>query len=406
MTSLPTPRFLDRVTPPHNTTLILLAGIGALTTNIFLPSLPSMAEYFRTDYQTMQLSVALYLVMAALGQVIIGPVSDRFGRRPVMLWSIALFLLATAGCLLARDVWVFLGFRMAQAVVIAGFVLSRAAIRDMVPGSQAAAKIAYVTMGMSLVPMASPMLGGAMGQAFGWQSIFVLLLAAGFLVFWISWRDMGETLARREGGMAAQINQYPELLTSRYFWGYCLAATFASGTFFAYLGGAPFIGATTYKLPPALLGLYFGAPSMGYLIGNFISGRYSVRFGLDRMLLAGILCSAGGLSLALLMDASGHGSAGVFFGAMSLVGVGNGLLLPNANAGMLSVRPQLAGSAAGLGGAISIGGGAGLSVLATHLLGPETGAGPLLLLMLCCVALSCLSVLWVIGGARNAPESI
>ncbi len=403
MSSLPAPVLLNRYTPPHITTLILLGGLGALSMNVFLPSLPAMAEYFQVDYRTIQLSVALYLVMAAIGQVILGPVSDRFGRRPVMLWSIVLFMIATAGCLLAREAWVFLWFRMAQAVIVAGFVLSRAAVRDMVPGSQAASMIGYVTMGMSLVPMAAPMLGGALGQAFGWQANFWLLLAGGAVVLWLTWRDMGETFTRQEGGFGAQLREYPELLTSRRFWGYCLASAFASGSFFAYLGGAPYIGSEVYHLAPAMLGLYFGAPSLGYLVGNFISGRFSVRLGINRMLLLGTMIPTLSLLLALAVFGSGAGSAEAFFGFMSLIGLGNGMTLPNANAGMLGVRPKLAGSASGLGGAIMIGAGAALSAYAGTLLGGEAGALPLLWLMFICAALSVLSVLWVSWRDRGFP---
>ena len=403
MSPLPAPTFLNRLTPPHITTLILLGGLGALSMNVFLPSLPAMADYFGVDYRTIQLSVALYLVMAAIGQVILGPVSDRYGRRPVMLWSIILFMIATAGCLLAREAWVFLWFRMAQAVIVAGFVLSRAAVRDMVPGNQAASMIGYVTMGMSLVPMAAPMLGGALGQAFGWQANFWLLLAGGAVVLWLTWSDMGETFTRQEGGFAAQLREYPELLMSRRFWGYCLAAAFASGSFFAYLGGAPYVGSALYNLSPAKLGFYFGAPSLGYLVGNFISGRFSVRLGINRMLLLGTILPTLGLLLSLAFFSSGAGSAEVFFGFMTIIGLGNGMTMPNATAGMLSVRPKLAGSASGLGGAIMIGAGAVLSAYAGTLLGTEAGALPLLWLMFICAALSVLCVLWVIRRDRAFP---
>ena len=139
-------RFLDRGTPPHIVTLVMVAGLSALAMNIFLPSLPGMTEWFATDYRLMQLSVSLYLAASAALQVVIGPISDRFGRRSVLLWSVGLFLFATLGTLLAPNVGVFLVFRMMQAVVAAGMVLSRAVIRDMVPGEQAASMIARTCM--------------------------------------------------------------------------------------------------------------------------------------------------------------------------------------------------------------------------------------------------------------------
>ena len=395
------PIFMDRQSPPHIGTLIVLAGLSALSMNLFLPSLPVMTEYFNTEYRLMQLSVALYLFMAAIGQVIIGPLSDRFGRRSVMLWSILVFMLATLGCILATNIWVFLGFRMAQAAVVAGIVLSRAVVRDIAPTERAASMIGYVTMGMSLVPMVGPMLGGALGQAFGWQSNFWLLLTLGGVVLWLAWSDMGETFTSAGGSFREQARQYPELLTSRRFWGYCLAATFASGAFFAYLGGAPYVGDAVFGLPPARLGFYFGAPALGYLVGNFITGRFSMRIGIHRMLLIGAILLVLGLIPSLLLFRSSMGSAEIFFGFMTIIGLGNGMVLPNANAGMLSVRPRLAGSAAGLGGAIMIGGGALLSGYSGALLRESAGAMPLLWLMFASAVLSLMSVLWVIRAERR-----
>ena len=141
---------------PHVATLVAVTGLSALAMNIFLPSLPAMTDWFATDYRLMQLSVSLYLGVSAGLQIVIGPISDRFGRRPVLLWSVVLFLIATAGTLFAPTVGVFLAFRMMQAVVAAGMVLSRAVIRDMVPANEAASMIGYVTMGMAFVPMVGP----------------------------------------------------------------------------------------------------------------------------------------------------------------------------------------------------------------------------------------------------------
>ena len=151
---------MDRSTPPHIFTLIVLTGLGALSMNIFLPSLPAMSEHFSTDYRVMQLSVALYLAGSAVLQIVVGPISDRYGRRPVLLWGIGIFLVATLGCILAPTIEVFLAFRMLQAVVVVGLVLGRAVVRDMYPQDQAASQIGYVTMGMAVVPMIGPAIGG------------------------------------------------------------------------------------------------------------------------------------------------------------------------------------------------------------------------------------------------------
>jgi MFS transporter, DHA1 family, multidrug resistance protein len=401
MTSRPIIRFLDRSTPPHIVTLTLIAGLSALSMNIFLPSLPGMTAYFDADYRLMQLSVALYLAMNAALQVIVGPISDRYGRRPVLLVSFVIFILATLGTLVAPTAESFLVFRMIQAAVSAGMVLSRAVVRDMVPADQAASMIAYVTMGMSLVPMIGPALGGLLDAALGWQANFWLLLLLGVLVTWLIWRDLGETAERRSGSLGAQLAEYPELLTSPRFWGYAATSMFASGAFFAYLGGAPFIGTEIHHLNPARLGLLFGAAALGYLFGNGVAGRYSVRFGIDRMILWGTLVSLTGLAASLLLHLAGYSHPLIFFGFMVPLGFGNGMVLPNATSGTLSVRPQLAGSASGLGGALMIGGGAALSAVSGTLLSVESGAWPLLALMFASIFLSLVSILLVIRRAAR-----
>jgi DHA1 family bicyclomycin/chloramphenicol resistance-like MFS transporter len=396
MSSFPKTRFLDRTTPPHIATLILMAGIGALSLNVFLPSLPTMAEHFGVEYALMQLSVSAYLATTALVQVAIGPISDRYGRRPVMIGTVVIFTIASVGAIYAPNFTVFLIFRLLQSAIATSFVISRAVVRDMVPQDQAASMIGYVTMGMSIVPMMGPAVGGVLDEAFGWQASFWMLAGGGLLLFILLYFDQGETFIKREGGFAAQVREYPKLLTSQRFWGYCLAAAFASGAFFAYLGGAPFVGTEVFAMEPAELGLYFGSPAIGYLIGNGLSGRYSVRVGVNRMVLIGALLTVAGMSTLMLLDLAGFSHPFVFFGFMICIGLGNGILLPNANAGMLSVRPSLAGSAAGLGGAFMIGGGAALSVIAGFVLGPDTGARPLIILMLLTTLASVVCALWVI----------
>ena len=401
MTEMPVPRYLDRATPPHISTLILLTGISALCMNIFLPSLPAMTEWFNTDYHVMQLSVALYLAINAFLQILVGPISDKIGRRPVLLWGLALFMLATLGCIYAPNAEIFLAFRMAQATVVVAMVLGRAVVRDIYPQDQAAAMIGYVTMGMAVVPMFGPMIGGILEGMFDWRANFWLLFLVGGLVFVLTWKDLGETGRKSGLSLSRQFREYPELLKSPRFWGYALASGLSSGAFFAYLGGAPFVATEMFGMNPTMMGFYFGAPALGYFFGNFLSGRYSARIGVDAMVKWGCYINATGISLSLLLFSVGFGTAESFFGLMTLVGLGNGMSIPNATSGALSVRPHLAGTASGLSGAIMLGGGAGLSALAGVLLSPETGAYPLLGLMLVTALGAILAIHLVIWRARH-----
>ncbi|MGB5868582.1 MAG: multidrug effflux MFS transporter [Albidovulum sp.] len=401
MTSAANVRFLDRTTPPHVMTLVILAGVSALAMNIFLPSLPGMARHFGVDYSVMQLAVPLYLAGSAVLQLLISPISDRYGRRVVILAALIAFVLATVGAMLAPTAIWFLGFRIAQAVVATGMALSRAVIRDMVPANEAASMIGYVTMGMSIVPMVGPALGGALDEVFGWHASFILLIVAGLATTALVWADLGETAQKSGRSLGQQMREYPELLTSPRFWGYCLAATFASGSFFAYLGGAPFLGEEVFHLSPAVVGYYFAAPALGYGVGNFIAGRYSARIGIDRMILAGTIIATLFLVLGALAARMLPVHPMLFFPFAGLMALGNGLTLPNANAGMLSVRPHLAGSASGLGGAMLIGGGAAVAAATGLVLTAQNGRYALLEIMSLWSFLSVAAIIMVIRRSRR-----
>lgn len=396
----PTPRH-RHPRPPSLATLILLSGLSALCMNVFLPSLANMTAYFDTEYRVMQLSVALFLACSALLQLLIGPLADKCGRRPVILWGLVLFVLATLGCILAPTAEAFLSFRMGQAVIAVAMVLSRAAISDQYSQNQAASMLGYVTMGIAVIPMIGPAIGGVLDELFGWQANFWLLGGLGLGGLALAWADFGETATASGLSLARQFRQYPELLRSPRFWGYSLAAAFASGTFFAFLGGAPFVGSNVYGLSPGRLGFYFGIPAIGYFLGNFLSGRFAARIGANRMILAGGLTLAAGIAMALVTDLSGQGSAETFFCFMAFIGIGNGLTNPSAMAGSMSVRPHLAGTAAGLSGAIMLGGGAGFSALAGAMLTPQSGSLPLLILMLAASALCVAAIMMVIARERR-----
>jgi DHA1 family bicyclomycin/chloramphenicol resistance-like MFS transporter len=382
-------------------TLVLLTGVSALNMNMVLPSLPRLAAHYDASYALVALTVSAYLGLTAALQLVFGPLSDRYGRRPVILVSTAIFLVATIGCTVAPTVESFLAFRMLQAVIAAGMVLSRAIVRDMVPPNEAASMIGYITMGTAVMPMIGPMLGGFLDEVFGWQAVFVVTFVVGLVTLALCWADLGETNAAPSPSFTAQFRAYPELFRARRFWGYAATAALASGAFFAFLGGGPWVGSEVLAMSPSELGFHFGFIAVGYMAGNFLSGRYATRVGLNGMMMLGAMVSTAGMGLALLLFAVGFQTPLSFFGSIMFVGLGNGLLLPSANAGVVSVRPHLAGSASGLGGALMIGGGAALSVIAGGLLGPGTGAWPLLWVMFICSSLGTVSTLYVMRVAAS-----
>ena len=389
--------------PPTLITLIFATALSVLTLNMFLPSLVHMSEDFGVDYGLMNVSVAGYLCVSAVLQLIVGPLSDRYGRRPVLLIAMTIFVFASIGCVLADSIWAFLAFRMVQAAVVAGPVLSSASIRDRYPPNEAASKLGYVAMAMALAPMLGPMLGGALDMLFGWRAGFVMysLLGAGVLL--LLWFDMGETNTNRSSTFAAQMREYPHLFRARRFWGYALCAAFSIGGFFSFITGAPLVAAAWFDLSPAMLGLGIGIITGGFMVGNFVTGRIAKRTQLTTMILFGRIVASVGPFCGLLLFVGNMGSVWVFFGSAICVGFGNGLTNANASAGVMSVRQKLAGSAAGLSGALIVALGAVLTMMTGTFVSPENG--PFLVLSMMCGSsfVGLLAVLYVRRLDRTDP---
>tara|TARA_B110001450_G_scaffold46374_1_gene43106 strand:- start:2039 stop:3166 length:1128 start_codon:yes stop_codon:yes gene_type:complete len=369
--------------------------------NMHLPSLPAMADTFNISYSAATLTVTLFLAMNAVFQFVVGPLSDRFGRRPIVLICMAIFCVSSVGCIFSTKFEMFLFCRLIQAIVVAGLVLSRAAIRDVYSQDRAASVLGYATMGMAILPLVGPAVGGNLEVHFGWVASFWVLLGVGILVFTLAYFDMGETNKQKSSSMAVQFRAYPELLRSRRFWGYCITATFSAGAYFAYLGGAAFVGREIFNLSPGILGFYLGAPAVGYIAGNGLSGRFSVGLGINRMILTGTIITAVGMTFCIFLFLFTIPIPLSFFGCVCFMGLGNGMVLPNATAGMMSVRPHLAGSASGIGGTINTAGGAAIATATGAILTPSTGILPLLLIMLACTIMSIISISYVVRRAKE-----
>jgi DHA1 family bicyclomycin/chloramphenicol resistance-like MFS transporter len=396
MNALPKAKFLDPSTPPTMITLVILASMGALSMNIFLPSMPAIQEYFGASPSAVQFLLSGFLFMNGVLQLLLGPLSDRYGRRPVALWSFGIFVIASIVCANAPNTATLVTARTIQAVVVASFVLSRAAARDIAGTKDAASMMGYIAMGMSVAPMLGPTIGGFLQEAFGWTAPFWALSGLGVLVQFLVFRDMGETNLTPSSSMSEQVRQYPQLLTSRRFWGYALANMFASGVFFSLLGGAPFVGTEVYGLSPSTLGLYFIFGPMGYFTGSLITGRYAARLGTYRMLTIGSSLTIFGMVLALILVQNGYEHPIAFFGCTVFIGIGNGMVIPSASAGMMSINPRLAGTAAGLGGSMMTSGGGAMSALVVIFLSKEAGVTPLILFMLVSAVFGLLAAIYTI----------
>lgn len=387
--------------PPSLITLVLLAGLATLSLNMFLPSLVNIAADFDADYAIVNLSIAGYLAVTAVLQLVIGPLSDRYGRRPVLLATLAIFVGASLGCVLATEIWTFLAFRMLQGAIISGWAVSLAVIRDTVPPRKAANLFGYLSMAMAVAPMLGPMFGGVLDALFGWRSSFLVFMGFGAALLCLSWWDLGETNTNRSATFRQQLRSYPALLRSGRFWGYALCMAFSVSAFYAFLSGVPLVARAALDLPPERLGFYMGSITGGFFLGSFLSGRYAKRLALTTTILCGRVLACLGLSLGLLFVLSGTVTELTIFGATLCVGMGNGLTMPSGNAGALSVRPDLAGSAAGLSGALMVGAGALLTTITGIVLTENNAAYALLIVMLACSALGLLAVLWVLWIERR-----
>lgn len=367
-------------TPPHLITIILLTAFSPLSLNMFLPSLGHIAEDLQTDYALVSVAIAGYLATTAVIQLIAGPLADRFGRRPVLLVALVIFCISSFVCAMAEDIWVFLFFRMLQGSITAGYTLSMAIVRDTHPPQQAAGLIGYISMCMAIAPMLGPVFGGLLDTAFGWRSNFYLYATCGVLILALCWVDLGETRPDRQESDQPMTRAILALIRDPRFCAYAVCSTFTVGAFYIFLAGAPLVATTSFGVTTAELGFLIGSITVGFSAGGFLAGKFSSRISLPAMMLIGRLTACTGLSIGLLVFLVGGSSPFAFFAGTIFVGIGNGITMPGSNTGAMSVRPDLAGSAAGLVGALALAGGAALTSLAGIAVG--TGDQPVTVLAL------------------------
>jgi DHA1 family bicyclomycin/chloramphenicol resistance-like MFS transporter len=298
----------------------------------------------------------------------------------------AIYVVASAGCMLAQDVTALLAFRALQGVVVAGTVMSAAAIRDRYSMRDSAGKLGAISSAMAVAPMLGPLVGGLLDTALGWRAVFALYTLFGAAVLALAWVDMGET--RRPGLPPPRLADWAALLASPPYWAYVLCVSFSVGSFFVFVSGVPYVATATWGLTPAEVGLGVGSITGGFVLGAAITARLAPRLHPARLILAGRLVGIAALLVALALFASGVSHPAALFGCAVFVGFGNGLSVGVANAGALSVRPDLAGTSAGLTGALVVAIGALLSWLTAYVVERSAAPATLVLLMLGCVLLS------------------
>ncbi len=372
--------------------LVLASMLGPLSLNILMPSVPGLAEIFAAPRETVQLTLSLFLGGMAISQLLLGTLADRYGRRPVLISAIALFILASLAATFAPTIETLIAARIVQAIgATSGITLARTIIRDLYARDRAASMIGYVTMAFVVAPMAAPAIGGTLDESFGWRAIFVFCGVLGAIALLAIAVVLPETrpatLDRANFGDVVAAGR--KLLGERSFLAYSATGALISAVFFSFLGAAPHLVVTEMGLGKSTYALWFMVIGGGYMIGNFLSGRLSQRLGIDRMIVLGNLIGIGG-SVILL-------AAGWYFGMTPaalflpciITSFANGLVLPNAIAGSISVNPEAAGAASGLTGFMQMALGGLSSFFAAKLVAPSLV--PLAILMLAFAILSALA---------------
>ena len=338
----------------RETTLLLtcLVSLGALSTDMYLPMLPAIRQGFLADTAEAQATLSVFLLGFAVSQLIYGPLSDRFGRRPLVIAGMAIYALASLACAWADSIALLVAARFCQALgACAGPVLARAVVRDLYERREAARILAYMASAMALIPALAPILGGWLGAHFGWRFIFDLIaLFAVLLLAWSAWHLVETNDRRRPDALnpAILFTTYLDFFKSRPFLAFTLANAFVYGAMFAFISGSSFVLIEGLGLSPQNYGICFGAVVVGYVLGAWGAGRLGPQIGLERSLrigagfsfLAGLLLLAGyflsGPSVATLVP------------PMILQFIGAGLVMPNSVAGAIAPFPDRAGSASAM----------------------------------------------------------
>lgn len=396
----PTVASAQRSKRPSTLLLVLIASLSPLSMHIYLPSLPGLAADLQASDAQVQLTLSVYLFAVAAAQLVIGPLSDRFGRKPVLFICLVTFLVATLFCRFAPTIESLIIGRGFQAIGgCVGMVLSRAIVRDVSTRDSAASMLGYVIMGMAMAQMLGPAIGGLLDGFYGWRASFDLLFVTGLLVLIFSTIYLPETNRSQQISLSPQAlaDSHLTLFKEPRFWAFAMAGALASGVFFAFLGGGPIISQREMGLTPVDYGLYFALIAAGYAFGNFLSGRYTLRLGTGAMIFYGNVLSLVAMCLMAMLFGFGLNHPMALFGPMLLTSFANGLCLPSSFSGALSVRPDLAGTASGVAGSLQLTMGAGATVIVGWFI--HQGIWPLVIIMLVFAVLAL-----VTGIAANAME--
>jgi len=384
--------------------LTAMVALGPLSTDLYLPSLPALRAAFGASIGEVQLTLSVFLAGLAGGQLFYGPLSDRFGRRPVLLAGVAIYVVASIACVAAQGIGSLIVARFVQAAGAgAGPVVCRAIVRD-VHGREGSARIlSYMGAAMALAPALGPVLGGLVEASAGWRANFAVLAAYGIAGLALTFAALPETVPDSRSDattLSGLLRGYLGLLTERSYMGYVVCSALAYGGIFSFISGSSFVFVEIVGLSPPVYGLCFGAIVLGYMAGTLAAGRLTRRLGIEWMVRnGGFVSAAGGLALLLSVLAFGASVPGILLPTVFYM-VRTGLVLPNAMAGAIGPFPRLAGTAAALLGFIQMGVAALIGAAIGHL--ADGTARPMAAAIALCGLLQPLVYRLLIGGGSTS----
>ncbi|HWM45752.1 MAG TPA: multidrug effflux MFS transporter [Xanthobacteraceae bacterium] len=329
--------------------LAFLTSFGPLSVDLFLPSMPAIGRAFDAPESQVQLTISLYLVGYAIGQLLYGPLSDRFGRKPVVLTALAIFCLGSLGAALAHGLeWLILG-RIGQALGASGaMIVTRAVVRDFYEGAHAGRQLSVMGMMMGLVPIVAPIIGGLLLVSAGWRAGFAFQFAVGALALLLVWRYLAETHRPSSTSIAAIAASYRTVAMHPVFLANMIVGCFAYSGLFAWIAGSPFVLQGLIGLTPLQFSLCYAVSCAGFMTGGAIATRLVLQFGLDRTAGLGVLALALAGTAAAVSVAVGVALPITLTASMALFLCGMGMALPQVTAGALTPFPHHAGTASSL----------------------------------------------------------
>ncbi len=391
-------------TLPMTLMLALLAAMGPLSTDMYLASLPAMTEAFSATVGGIQLTLSVYMAGFALSQIFFGPLSDRFGRRPLLLGGLLLYSGSGLACAFAPNIETLIGLRLLQAIgACVGPVLSRAVVRDLYGREGSARAMSHMGTAMAVAPFVAPILGSYLSVWFGWQANFYFMGAYGLIGAAAVWALLAESVpqkdlhALRPSQMA---RNFSRLLRDRSYLGYTLACSFCYGGLFAFISGSSFVLIDMLGVAQENFGYFFAMGVGGYMLGTVVSGRLAGRLSMSAAVAAGATVSAGAGVAMAGMAWAGIDSVTAVVAPMVVYMAGMGIVLPQAQSAAIAPYPQMAGSASALLGTLQysfaaiVGVGVGQLDDGTQI--PMTTAIGLM-------GVLTLAAYWLIAGKRRDP---